>query len=360
MSAQTERDRVSAEGESRREGSMSESGGLSIALELVDRLMRSWWTIVAGLCLGLACSLAALQVLPRTYEAATKILVTPPKIPQDFIRNTVSDDTAQRIAAMKAEVLSRKYMTQLIEANFGKRKEGDELETERLIQSIQGSVDVTVESYSGDRLAMFSLKFRDSDPKRAANIVNGLADLYIAANSDYRSGRARETTNTIEQLADSARKQLEKKEREIADYRSQHLYELPDRLEPNLRLLEARQRDLDVNSKSLESAQDRLQLLQAQLTAGAGGQGSVVSGSDPYSTRLAQLQRELAAVRARYNEDHPEVRAKERELNDFIASNSGGSAGEEHETGATTARSPLQRDIQSQQREIGRLQEEQK
>src|SRR5215510_8621078 len=101
---------------------MSESGGLSIALELIDRLLRSWWTIVAGLCLGLACSLAALQVLPKTYEAATKILVAPPKISQDFIRNTISDDTAMRIAAMKAAVLSRPYLLQLIESTYGKKQ----------------------------------------------------------------------------------------------------------------------------------------------------------------------------------------------------------------------------------------------
>jgi polysaccharide chain length determinant protein (PEP-CTERM system associated) len=345
---------------------MSETGGLSMALELADRLLRSWWTVVAGLCLGLACSLAALQVLPKTYEAATKILIVPPKIPQDFVRNTISDDTAMRIASMKAQVLSRPYMLQLIETTYGKQR--SEVEAERLMQSIRGSVDVTIESYSGDRLAMFSLKFRDSNPTRAANLVNGLADLYIAENSKYRSGRARETTNTIEQLADAARKQLEKKEKEIADYKSQHLYELPDRLEPNLRLLEARQRDLDANLKSTESAQDRLQVLQSQLTAGTGwgsGQGTVVSSSDPYSTRLAQLQRELAAVRARYNEDHPEVRAKKRELNDFIASGSGGPAGEdakggEKEAGATAAHSPLERDIQAQQREVARLQDEQK
>ena len=69
---------------------MSESGGLSMALELADRLLRSWWTIVAGVCLGSAGSLAALKILPKTYEATTKIFIAPPKIPQDFVRNTIN------------------------------------------------------------------------------------------------------------------------------------------------------------------------------------------------------------------------------------------------------------------------------
>ncbi len=42
---------------------MNDTSGLSLILELVDRLFRSWWTVVAGLCLGLAGSLLALNYL---------------------------------------------------------------------------------------------------------------------------------------------------------------------------------------------------------------------------------------------------------------------------------------------------------
>jgi polysaccharide chain length determinant protein (PEP-CTERM system associated) len=345
---------------------MNESGGLATILELADRLLRSWWTVVAGVCLGAAGAMLALHYLPKTYEATTKILVAPPKIPQEFVRSTINDDMSVRIAGLKAAVLSRPYMLTLIDNTYGHQR--SDIDTERLIQRIQGNVDVTVESFSSSGSGMFSLKFRDNNAARAANVVNGLADLYIAENSKYRSGRARETTRTIEQLAAEAREQLDKKEKEIAEFRSQHLYELPERLEANLRLLEARQRDLDANQKSLESAQDRLQQLEAQRGAGnawnAAGAPTVV-GLDPYSTRLAQLQRELAAVRARYYDDHPEVKAKERELRDFIASGAGKPNADDASAGPKDSAvkpppSPLEREIQNQTREVARIQEEQK
>ena len=61
----------------------------TVLLEIVDRLMRHWWTIVAGVCLGTTGALGAMHYLPKVYEARTKIFVAPQKIPQDFVRTTV-------------------------------------------------------------------------------------------------------------------------------------------------------------------------------------------------------------------------------------------------------------------------------
>jgi polysaccharide chain length determinant protein (PEP-CTERM system associated) len=344
---------------------MSSSGGFAPALEVADRLMRSWWTVVAGACLGLSGSLLALHYLPKTYEATTKILVAPPKLPQEFVKNTINDDTALRIAALREAVLSRPYMMKLIDESYGTNR--SEAETQVLLQSIRGRVEVNVERFSREGTGLFAVKFRDSDPKRAAAFVNDLADLYIKENSKYRSGRAQETTTTLEQLARDVRKQLEAKEKVIADFRSQHLYELPERTDANLRLLESRQRDLDANIKSLQSAQEHLRLLEAQLqSSGASTPYPSASASpvDSYAARVAQLQRELAALKARYLDSHPEVRAKERELDDFVASAQTAPQRDAANKGdkpvvAKAPMSPLEREVRTQSADVAGLQQEQ-
>src|SRR5262245_49109601 len=100
---------------------MNESGGLALLLELADRLVRSWWTVIAGLCVGLAGGMRALDYLPQTYFASTKILVSPPTIPPDLVRSASGDDMAFRFAALKEEVLSRPYMLTLIEKTYGRQ-----------------------------------------------------------------------------------------------------------------------------------------------------------------------------------------------------------------------------------------------
>ncbi len=341
---------------------MNETSGLALILELTDRLFRSWWTVVAGLCLGLAGSLWALNYLPKTYEATTKILVSPPTISQDFVKSTAGDDLAFRFAALKEAVLSRPYMLTLIEKTFG-TKERSPAEEERLIQSIRGRVNVKVERYGSDRAGMFSLEFRDSDPKRAAQVVNDWADLYIRENSKHRSSRAEETTTTLEDLAADVRAQLTAKEQSITAFRSQHLYDLPERVEANLALLASRQRDLDANQKAIQTAQDRLQTLQAQSQAVPTAQGSVATASDPVSelnaTRLAQLQRDLVFLRARYYDDHPEVKATERQINDLLAAK-GRPTGHQAPAGTPALPlSPQEQAIQSQTKEVAHLQDDQ-
>jgi polysaccharide chain length determinant protein (PEP-CTERM system associated) len=344
---------------------MNDSGGVALILELADRLLRSWWTVVAGLCLGLAGGVMALDYLPKTYDATTKILVSPPAISQDFVKSTAGDDMAFRFAALKEAVLSRPYMLTLIEKTYGPQR--SPADTERLILQIRSKVDVKVERYggsggAGDRAGMFSLEFKDSDAKRAAQVVNDWADLYIRENSKHRTSRAEETTSTLEDLASDVRAQLATKEKAITEFRSQHLYELPERVEANLALLASRQRDLEANQRTIQSAQDRLQLLQAQAAAAEGASSSVPEANlDPNGARLAQLRRELAILKARYLDDHPEVKGKEREINDLIATMKIKPPGQDAVTErVATPLSPRQQEIQNQTKEVARLQEDQK
>jgi len=130
---------------------MTEASGMALVLEVADRLIRSWWTAVAGICLGLAGALIALHFMPRTYVAATKILVVPPKIPQEFVKSTVNDDFAVRIAALKDAVLSRNYMTKLIDKLYGGVH--SEAAIERMIADVGSRLDVKMDMYnqSGQR-----------------------------------------------------------------------------------------------------------------------------------------------------------------------------------------------------------------
>jgi uncharacterized protein involved in exopolysaccharide biosynthesis len=87
-----------------------------------------------------------------------------------------------------------------------------------------------------------------------------------------------------------------------------------------------------------------------------------VSGSkDNYDARLAEMRRELTSLRARYLDDHPEVKAKEREIKALIASGPNAApAGDQTQNDAPVVpTTQLERDIQAQKREIARYQGEQ-
>ena len=46
---------------------------IAMLMQLGDAVLRHWWTVVAGLCLGAGSAMITLNYLPKTYEASTKI-----------------------------------------------------------------------------------------------------------------------------------------------------------------------------------------------------------------------------------------------------------------------------------------------
>jgi polysaccharide biosynthesis transport protein len=344
---------------------LSSDSNLTQVLEIAGRVARSWWTVVAGACLGLAGSVIALHHLPRTYEASTTIFVAPQQIPQDFVRSTITDDMSIRLASLREAVLSRPYLSKLVEQAFGKTASAEDLE--RLIQTMRSRIMVTVTESDSDSHGrsggVFRLTYRDREPERAAQVVNTLAGFYIEQNVRFRSAQAEGTTRTLQELADDVLKQLNEQEQAVTTYTSQHLYETQTHFDANVQLLQGRQQDLSALERDLGQAQDRLQALKAQSASPTGADGVAGAAADPHAARVAQLRREYEALRARYRDDHPDVKAKKRELDDFIASGGGAPASNSPDAGAggtaTLPMTPLQVQIAAAEREAARLEGEQ-
>ncbi len=73
----------------------------------VKRILRKHWWIptITMIALG-AAGLGAALVLPKKYTSSTLVLIERSSIPEP-IRPAITDDINQRMAAMKAQILSR-------------------------------------------------------------------------------------------------------------------------------------------------------------------------------------------------------------------------------------------------------------
>jgi polysaccharide biosynthesis transport protein len=344
---------------------MKSPSGNAVALEIADRIFGSWWTLVAGVSLGLASAMTALHYLPKTYEASTTIFVAPQQIPQDFVKSTVTDDMSIRLAALREAVVSRPYLTKLVKETLGTQADAEEME--RTIKSMRSRIEVEVieNQREGARTGgVFRLTYRDKTPQRAAQVVNTLADFYIERNVSFRNTQAEGTASTIESLANDVLVKLQAQERTVADFKSRHLYDTEAYFSANVQLLQGRQQDLATIERDLGLARDKVQSLKTQEAQWAISDATDAGGTavlDPFTSRLSQLQREYEALRARYRDDHPDVKAKKRELDDFIAGNGGGAGSSgTPTTGGTGSRpaSPLRLQVQTAAREVARLETE--
>jgi polysaccharide chain length determinant protein (PEP-CTERM system associated) len=271
---------------------------------------------------------------PNVYRSSSLILITPQRIPANFVAPTVTGGVADRINAISQEILSRTRLESIIK-EFG------------LFSAIGAMEDRVNQFRSGIRLDVrrndaFQVSFDSGNPETAMKVVNRLASLFIEQNLQVREQQAIGTTNFINAEAERLRKELEEQESLVTHYKVNNRFELPDQLDANLRLVEQLRDELKGNMATMASMQERLGSLQKQLVeANAPIQTISKTGESeiknlPANQKIQMRQRELDVLLIRYSEKHPDVmriRAemtaiqKELEAEKEKAKNSGASKG---------------------------------
>lgn len=333
-------------------------------MDSADYLLRSWWTLVAGLCLGLAVALLVLHYTPRLYEARVTVDAYSEMLPDELIRPTVSADTEVRLRKLRKRVMAPPEVTALVSDHLDMTEPGEERDA--IVRGIMSGIALNYR----ERSRFFQLSYRDTDPERAAVVVNAVADRFIEENRLLRASLAGENTKTLEQLAAGKLAELQDKENEIAEYKRTHPLVTQDQLPFNYQELNEIDADLEANKTAKRAVQEHLDLLEAQKDWGPLMETSDYeledAAADPTAlggSRLSRCQAELEQLRHHYSENHPDVVSKRRECEDLLATAE--AAPEDAGSGDAPAAGSTQADawgiqIKAAQRELNQLDEEER
>ena len=88
-------------------------------LDLASTALRSWWTIVAGVCLGLAAATLALDRMPQQYMATTTIWVNRQQVPDSVAKTERFDEMSRQLVFFRQAVLNEEYMVELVRRTYG-------------------------------------------------------------------------------------------------------------------------------------------------------------------------------------------------------------------------------------------------
>lgn len=263
---------------------------------------------------------------PKTYEAKTLILVTPQRVPTEFVRTTVTSRITERLASIEQEITSRTSLEPIIRDNNLYPKLTRSLPLEDVVAVMRKDIKVEIaRSDRNDSGGYFTIAYSSNDPKTAATVTNRLADLYIEGNLRIREQQAKGTTDFLKDELDAARGKLEEQEKLITGFKRKHTGELPEQRDTNLQMLTQLQQIYQRTSESLRSAQDRKLIIQKQLTdlefpvmsaqaeRGQSATGRPSSSTSPARTgavqepQLYELKNQLADLRTKYTDKHPDI-----------------------------------------------------
>jgi polysaccharide chain length determinant protein (PEP-CTERM system associated) len=282
---------------------------------------RGWIVLIAiVVCTYLALLVSAL--LPNVYSAETLIQVVPQRVPDAFVRSTVTLRTEDRLEALSAQVMSRTELERLIKEFNLYPSERERYPMQDVVDRMRLNITKQLVRAAPDRpVDSFYLRYKYSDAVTTAKVTERLALLFIDQNARERAVLAGATDNFLDSQLEEARKRLEEQERRLEVFRERNAGRLPTQLDFNMQAIQNAQLQLQQLTESLARDRDRRltveQLLkEAQAEQVISTPFAVPANSDPATAvaagvtakrQLDMARAELARLELSRTPAHPDI-----------------------------------------------------
>lgn len=276
----------------------SEEGSLSWnqVRHLMHAPLRRPWLVLLPWAAVVMAAVALLAILPKKYRSTTLILIESEKVPDSFVRKVATEDTARRVDNIRPEILSRTRLESVLLATNAYPA----IESRaRAVEQMREAIWVNQSGTDG-----FTIEYTHRDPRKAQEVTERLATQFISEATKDREQQVEDAVDFLVTQVNDARRELEKKDAALREFKEQRMGRLPEQLQTNLATMEMLQREIQTVEESLFLAREKRDSL-----ARGGSRAGVSSGRGEVSTPsdLAQLRSELAALRSRYTDAHPDV-----------------------------------------------------
>jgi len=289
--------------------------------DYIEIFLRRIWYIVIPVIVVMTGAILYAYSSPKLYRASTLISVTPQKVPEAFVRPTVTSRIEERLQSIGQEIMSRTRLEQIISELKLYQEEARSSSPEGIVELMRKNIQIDIR-----KDGYFRISYIGKDPKVVAVVTNKLASLFIEENLKLREQQAQGTSDFLSTELEATKAKLEEQEKMVARFKRQFMGELPEQRDANLRILEQLQLQYQRVSDSLRAAQDRKLDIQKQLSDlkfavasedSAKGKSSLVGRKSSQEIQLEQLRNQLFDIQMKYTEKHPDnliVRKKIAEL----------------------------------------------
>jgi polysaccharide chain length determinant protein (PEP-CTERM system associated) len=274
-------------------------------------LLRRKWEIIFGMIPFLLAGLLYCLFSAKIYSTSTTIVVVPQRVPEAYVRSTITGDIDERIRGIWQEVTSRTNLERIIEQFNLYPETRERLPMETVVEAMRKKIQI--DSPTTARTNAYILSYEGADPILITKVVNALANVFIEENLKLREIQARGTAEFLSEELEKVYRELKHREEELKQYKTEHMGELPEQRDSNLAMLQRLNEEIETLQENIRSAEDRKLLLQRQIAEEksnlsmaanlAGSQGTVSQAP----TTLEGLRERLESLRTRYTDTHPDV-----------------------------------------------------
>ncbi|QTA89986.1 GumC family protein [Desulfonema magnum] len=277
--------------------------------DYVDAVKRRKWSIILPAFIVFSVAAAVAMMLPSVFKSTATILIEGQEIPSDFVMATVTSYVEQRLQSINQRIMSTSRLSEMI-SRFGLYKDlQGRWTTEEIIEKMREDIMLnTISTEVMDRRTgramsatiAFTLSYEGKSPTKVQQVTNMLASLYLEENLQVRKRQTKETSLFLEDEMEKVKTDLATIEKNISDFKKEHINELPEMLQLNIQGLNNIERNIERLEEQLRSLKEREGYLQTQLA-------SIPPELDQDKNRLEELKIQLIYLRSQFSDEYPDV-----------------------------------------------------
>ncbi len=233
--------------------------------DILQMVRRRLWLIVIPPVVTLLPALIYSSRIPNLYQSDMLISIDPQRVPDAFVRSTVTLGTDVRMEAISVRVRSRTNLQAMIEELDLYQEQRRQMPMEDVVLMMADRINVALERgrESSGRQAptAFHVQFTHSDPNIAARVTQKLGSLFVEQNSRDRGALANATNVFLDTQLTESRARLVQQEQRLEQFRQKHGKELPTQMLANLQALQSTQLQVQSVVEAIARDRDRKMLL---------------------------------------------------------------------------------------------------
>ena len=279
-------------------------------------LWRRRWVIIAVAWFAALLGWFVLWLAPDKYESRAHVFVQTESVLEPVLNGfTAQPDYSQRIEVMRLQLLTRPNVEEIIfragldEGIKARSAIERRAKLEKMIEWVAGQIHI-----ESPRDMYFIISYKNSSPQAARAVVDAVLTMLIEQDLGASLLEDEAARRRLDLQIEQYDEKLTANERAVAEFRREHAAELTSS-QSTVRQREQKDSELLRVRDELERTKGRVVTLRNLLSA------------TPRSTsgdEIDELRMELADLRSRYEESHPDIRGVLSRINQL--ENGGGGA----------------------------------
>ena len=255
--------------------------------QILGILLKGRWIVAATVFLGIFGGLFVARTMADIYTAEATVQVLPQRVPDAYVRPTVTSTVEERLKTIEGVIRSRTRLEQVI-AEFNLFPESRGVGMDDAVAGTNAALTVEVAGAGGaagrrpgpGQITAFKVGFAYPERDVAMKVTQRLTDQLINENSRMRESAADQTSQFLQsQLADAERR-LREQDQKLEAFRQRYSGRLPNQLDGNLQALQSARMELQSLGDSIARDRDRKAVLE-RLNQGAAQDLENVAAAPP-------------------------------------------------------------------------------